>query len=322
MPRLGNLDIAVTAAELRRPGINQHDSTLAGRRNAHSIMTDLEPILGYLNFAEGRPDPRFQRTLDDAYTELAAADPAPWILLRKNLDAGLERLRKSGKAAFKETTQAAALIRLVFDEVVPAYRRHHADLLFHLGDADFHAPFFLARVAEAAFSVQQGPREEYRPHRRGGPQEAERLHRPSPHRHAQETVGSATSTILRRVGLDPALFSAAPASGEGPYRPLCRPGDGARAPPSTRRALQRDLLRPCPARRAGSRPLLTTTSATRPTSAPATCFGGWDPHHLDGKSQFLRLHPPPGDDRGAQQTPRESRRPAFKMSFYHEAARS
>src|SRR4051812_24136508 len=109
-------------------------------------MTDLEPILGYLNFAEGRPDPRFQRTLDDAYSEIA--EPAPWRTLRKNLDAALDRLHKSGKAAFKETTQAAAVVRLVFDEVVPAYRRHHADLLFHLPEADFYVPFFLARVAE------------------------------------------------------------------------------------------------------------------------------------------------------------------------------
>ena len=39
--------------------------------------------------------------------------------------------RRKGSSAFRDTGQAEAVIGLVFDEVLPAYRRHHADLLAH-----------------------------------------------------------------------------------------------------------------------------------------------------------------------------------------------
>ena len=124
-------------------------------------MLELEPILGYLNFAEGRPDPRFQRQLNDAYAHFADAGSAtpgggtPWIDLRQALQSTLVSAKAAGKAAFAESVQAEATIGLVFDQVIPAYRQHHVDLLFHLTDADFHQPFFLARVCEAVLT--QGP---------------------------------------------------------------------------------------------------------------------------------------------------------------------
>ena len=53
-----------------------------------------------------------------------------------------------------DSAQAAAVIKLVFEDCLPAYRRHHADLLFHLKAADFRQPFFLARMIEAV--LEQG----------------------------------------------------------------------------------------------------------------------------------------------------------------------
>src|SRR4051794_18748927 len=120
-------------------------------------MSALEPILGYLNFSEGRPDPRFERQLNDVYAELAGrGSPAPWRDLHTALHDDLARLRREGKAAFRESAQAEASLRLVFEQVIPAYRKHHADLLFHLEESDFHQPFFLARVFEAVLG-QRGP---------------------------------------------------------------------------------------------------------------------------------------------------------------------
>jgi hypothetical protein len=40
-------------------------------------------------------------------------------------------------------------LSLVFDQVLPAYRRHHSDLLFHLPVEDFYQPFLVARVVES-----------------------------------------------------------------------------------------------------------------------------------------------------------------------------
>src|SRR3954454_24032092 len=102
-------------------------------------MTSLEPILGYLNFSEGRPDPRFQKQLNEACAEFAErGSPVPWRDLRKALEDELATVRRDGKAAFRESARVEASLRLVFDEVVPAYRRPHADLLFHLEESDFH----------------------------------------------------------------------------------------------------------------------------------------------------------------------------------------
>ena len=117
----------------------------------------LPALLGYLNFAEGKPDPRFQKQLHDAIAYLAEHGSAePWKDLPALLLARLPTLQQSGSAAFSDITQADAVIRLAFDGVLPAYRSHHSDLLAHQSDATLWQPFFLARVCEAVL-MQRGP---------------------------------------------------------------------------------------------------------------------------------------------------------------------
>src|SRR5687768_2833511 len=82
-------------------------------------------LLGYLNFSQGKPDPRWQRQLDEAYRffdERGVA--APWRAIRDWLTDRLETLRAAG-GAFQDVTQAAAVLPLAFDTVPAAYRRHH-----------------------------------------------------------------------------------------------------------------------------------------------------------------------------------------------------
>ena len=44
--------------------------------------TSLQGVLGYLNFSEGRPDPRVARQIDDAFASLAEQGVAePWTVL-------------------------------------------------------------------------------------------------------------------------------------------------------------------------------------------------------------------------------------------------
>ena len=75
-------------------------------------MLELEPILGYLNFSEGRPDPRFQRQWNDAYAHFSANSPAPWNELRLALEYSLASLKLAGKAAFAESVQAESALRI------------------------------------------------------------------------------------------------------------------------------------------------------------------------------------------------------------------
>lgn len=123
---------------------------------APADLTTLQEALGYLNFGGGKPDPRFERQINRLY-ELAAG-PEVSGKLQAILLAGLADLQ-ARVPAFSNIDQGEKLIRLVFADVLPSYRRHHADLLFHLSDSDLEQPFFLARVLEATLR-QGGPWEE------------------------------------------------------------------------------------------------------------------------------------------------------------------
>ncbi|HBO42895.1 MAG TPA: hypothetical protein DD670_02965, partial [Planctomycetaceae bacterium] len=123
----------------------------------------MEEILGYLNFSGGAPDAAFLRALNglsDAIkvkTRRQGADnqtddaPPAWRRLAEHLRLGAVRLRES-KSAFQNSEQAEAVLRLVFDETLPAYRRFHKDLLFHQTEATLFGPLFIGRVCEAVLS--------------------------------------------------------------------------------------------------------------------------------------------------------------------------
>ncbi len=128
--------------------------------------TALQEVLGYLNFSTGKPDARFQRHCDTLHALLKSQFPetsdgvdrtvgVQHPPLRDRLLTKLAALRTSA-APFRDSHQAEAVIGLVFDAVLPAYVRHHADLLFHLNLDDFLQPFFFARVCEAVLAQGAG----------------------------------------------------------------------------------------------------------------------------------------------------------------------
>jgi hypothetical protein len=110
-------------------------------------------ILGYLNFSGGSPDARFERNLSDLYAALDLSWTA--ASLQTVLLDRLKALRESAPE-FANSAQAEAVIGLTLGEALPAYRRFHADLLFHLSDEQFVQPFFVARMFEAVLA-QGGP---------------------------------------------------------------------------------------------------------------------------------------------------------------------
>jgi hypothetical protein len=117
-------------------------------------------LLGYLNFSDGRPDPKFQRAVDDAFGFLAAQQvERPREALGAWLVAQAEALQKSGSAAFRDVSQASAAATLAFQAVPAAYREHHRDMLAHQTDDSLFNSFFLARTCEAVLA-QGGPWDE------------------------------------------------------------------------------------------------------------------------------------------------------------------
>ena len=88
---------------------------------------------------------RIRASLPDANTPY-------WRVLGAQLAAELQILRGTTEA-FRDVSQAEGVISLVFDHLLPAYRQHHSDLLFHQSELAMFRPFFVARALEAALAV-------------------------------------------------------------------------------------------------------------------------------------------------------------------------
>jgi hypothetical protein len=239
-------------------------------------------LLGYLNFSDGRPDPRWQRQLDDAFVFLTErGEAAPWQVVLDCLPVLLKRLQDSGASAFRDAHQAEAALTLAA-RVLPDYRHHHADLLAHLTDAELFNSFFLARVFEAI--LRQGT--------------------------ADSGDGAATAIVARLndfVGHRPVALLETRPRGE-PYdhertRPIPLWIQGAGSACGRYRALVErtiELLEatdPDILTEAQFEPKLVDELAVdaRPydhghpvNRRPNYVFGEWDPHHLDGQGRYRR----------------------------------
>lgn len=121
------------------------------RQPNESVQVALDEMLGYLNFSSGKPDPRFQQRVNEVFAWLAEAGEAPWQGLPRLLSQRLEEL-KTSSATFAQAEQARAVLRWTFDELLPAYREFHRDLLFHQPPDVLFGPFFLARACEAVLA--------------------------------------------------------------------------------------------------------------------------------------------------------------------------
>jgi len=242
-------------------------------------------LLGYLNFSDGRPDPKFQRALDQAYTHLAEqGDDAPWTSLRTWLFRQGDLLQESGAAAFRDTVQVRAVLRLAFGHVLEAYREHHVDLLSHQPDAVLFSPFFLARVCEAVLA--QG----------------------SPWTEDDRIVEGTLRRLNDFVGYRPiALLETRPQTDFYPHEkfrpvPIYLRHVGACFSPYQRlvqRAIEAiEQTDPAILRLAGFDPTLLEELAFDPRAydhghpsnrRPNYLFGEWDPHHLDRQGRYQRF---------------------------------
>src|SRR3954453_5097342 len=121
----------------------------------------LEEAVGYLNFSNGASDPKFLRALNSLFgtVEVDCNENQKSACILCNL---LERRMNELSAscsAFRDVSQAQAVIRLLRDHLLPAYRAVHRDLLWHQSERDLWRPLFLGRAIEAILS-QSAPWDE------------------------------------------------------------------------------------------------------------------------------------------------------------------
>ena len=137
----------------------------------------MDQVLGYLNFASGNHDSVFFVNLNrlfQHFNSCAAADHSVASTQRKNSGRSLaasktqqttelirgaltQRLTelKQTKDTFRDSQQSEAVLSLTFEKLLPAYRKHHRDLLFHQTDEFLFNSFFIGHTFEAV--LQQGP---------------------------------------------------------------------------------------------------------------------------------------------------------------------
>ncbi|MFO7904433.1 MAG: hypothetical protein ACQESR_07475 [Planctomycetota bacterium] len=109
-------------------------------------------ILGYLNFSSGASDSQFLSSLNQLFSRVAGEQPA-WRLAVRALERELPRLRERS-STFSDISQAQGLLRILREELLPAYQAFHADLLFHHSESSLFRPFFVGRACEVI--LQQG----------------------------------------------------------------------------------------------------------------------------------------------------------------------
>ncbi|MDY3553987.1 hypothetical protein R5W24_003101 [Gemmata sp. JC717] len=250
-----------------------------------SRRTDPAKLLGYLNFSDGRPDPRFQKGFADAGARLfEGGDAAPWRTLAAWLAHELAALVAGGSAAFRDPAQARAALDAALVRLPAAYRAHHADQLAHQPDAALFGPFFLARCCEAVL-------------RQGGPwDEPDRV------------VAGALTALNDYVGYRPiAILETRPNTEYYPHEKV-RPVPLALAGAGVAPGAYADIVRPALKLLEETDPVLLEEASFDPkrldelafdprahdhfhpvNKRPNVLFGEWDPHTIDGAGYFRRF---------------------------------
>jgi hypothetical protein len=256
----------------------------AGPASATVSASPAEQVLGYLNFSSGAADLPFLANLNALFeaTSREQTGLPTWLAVGRKLTDRLEQLRATSPA-FRNADQATAVLQLVFDQALPAYRQFHRDLLFHQNDESLFRPYFIGRVCEAV--LRQGP--PWTEHDRIVTGAIGQLndyigHRPVPALESQQ-VQAYKHEFVRPVPLY--------IRGIGP---CCGPErDVVVLALKLLEETEEDLLRA-----ASFNPALLDELAVDPRAydfdhpankRPNYHFGQWDPHHLDGQGRYRRF---------------------------------
>ena len=117
-------------------------------------------FLGYLNFSAGAFDASAWKSLNDLYLQFEPSTTNGEIVeqvdtvnkVAEALRVALDQLHQTN-AAFRDVSQAEGVLRIVFDNVLPAYRAFHSDLLEHQATGAIERPFFLMAVFQAVLEI-------------------------------------------------------------------------------------------------------------------------------------------------------------------------
>lgn len=155
-------------------------------RPPESIRETLRRLAGYLNFSSGSGhgsvgnggdanpakqqagshrvgvgaiDAQTLAAWNLVYAEATAGDPLTgmpaWLVVKDWIHGSLDELSRDPElqSAFADTTQARAITRLLWSELLPAYLDFHRDLLFHQEPELIFNGFLMAKAADALLTI-------------------------------------------------------------------------------------------------------------------------------------------------------------------------
>ncbi len=135
---------------------------MMAEEHAASGRDPADVVLGYLNFSSGSFDPVAWRAFDALFAEIEPATPEGIAERPDAAGSVATRLRRRiadlavGSAAFRDAAQARAVLDLVFERTLPAYRSFHADLLEHQPPGALERPWFVMAAAQAVLAELAG----------------------------------------------------------------------------------------------------------------------------------------------------------------------
>jgi hypothetical protein len=117
----------------------------------------LEVAIGYLNFSSGASDPKFLRTFDTLFEAVEGRCEPTELPLNALCDWLHARMTELSAACptYRDISQARAVLTILREHLLPAYRAFHRDLLWHQSDRELWRPLFIGRALEVILS--QGP---------------------------------------------------------------------------------------------------------------------------------------------------------------------
>jgi len=148
----------------RRPDAGHEDRSrvLAGmtRDDSPGPQDPAAAVVGYLNFSSGAFDPTAWRAIGELYAAcerpgvegLVEERPETAGRVAETLAARLTHL-EAAQPAFRDASQARRLLGLLFEKLLPDYRRFHVDLLEHQPPGGVERPFFLMAAARQLLAV-------------------------------------------------------------------------------------------------------------------------------------------------------------------------
>ena len=133
------------------PALSRKQHVMSPHQLGEEQLLILQRVLGYLNFSSGNSEPSFLQDLSQVYQWVSQND-SDQIICQELESLLLTSLEQQTSQALDNSDQAQAVIKFVFQQLLPAYQEFHRDTLYHQASVPLLNPFFLGRIFEVTLA--------------------------------------------------------------------------------------------------------------------------------------------------------------------------